>query len=236
MTYRHAVCFPSATIEQAKKCAWAWKEKGYIPVIMLDWCHPQVGEMISEFHSVYSCPWEIFPGYYKVIGHVCKTALEYSNVDLCTAIGDDMLPSEQGAQIHADLYFKRFPRGEGVMQCTGDRQGDIINGKFASERICGSPTFGKEWARKAFGGKGPFGDYGFKSFYCDEMLKCVAEKLGLLYQEPALSIHHAHWSWGWMQKQPYHERAQKNWDHDRELFDKLKAEGFPGHELLTEIF
>lgn len=174
-----------------------------------------------------------FPGYYKVINSIVAYAFD-RGADVVTCIGDDMYPPRQGANEHEAVYFDRFPDGFGVMQATGDRQGtpDKVTGRVSSERICGSPTFGREWARRAFMGKGPFGDFGFRSYYCDELLHDVTERDGLLYQDRSFVIDHKHWSFGRTPKQWWHEEANKNWDHDYQLFLSLKARGFPGSEHL----
>jgi hypothetical protein len=186
------------------------------------------GDPAYENHMAEPVP---FPGYYRVINSIVTRAFD-SGADLVSCIGDDQLPPAQGAEEHTRLYFNRFANGLGVMQCTGDRQGEMIGGKVNSERICGSPTFGRAWHERAFQGNGAFGAYGFRSFYCDELLKEVAERRELLYQEPALKIDHVHWAFNRAVKMPYHDRAQENWDHDKQLFDALKAAGFPGSEPL----
>lgn len=224
----HYVCFPSADPARGKDCCSAWLAKGYKLCVFASerWSAQDKAEFAGVFPRD-----PVFPGYYRIINQICAKAFEFG-ADLVTCIGDDMTPPEQGADIHSKLYFARFPNGDGVMQCTGDRQGQIIDGKVNSERICGSPTFGPAWAKRAFQGHGPFGDYGFRSFYADELIKDVAEKLGVLYQEPALKIDHLHWSFRRSKREWWHRAAKKNWDLDSWLFRKLKEDGFPGHEPL----
>ena len=216
----HFVCFPSARIDMAYSCAKEWEQKGYIPLVMLD---PPTRAVLFAPCTVIEGP-SPFPGYYQVINQIARSAFLFG-ADVCTFIGDDMTPPKQGAEEHTLRYFARFPDGYGMMQCTGDRQGEKIGGKVNSERICGSPTFGRGWHEKAFGGTGGF-PTAFSSFYADEVLKEVAERLGLLYQEPDLTIDHLHWSFGRSVRQPYHERAEKNWQQDQAVFMKYKAEDF----------
>lgn len=221
---KHIVAFPSANISTGLECAAKWDAKGYQVLMMIrkDADTPTGGIPIE--YVVEPSPWS---GYYGVANLLSHYAFNLMRADLVTFAADDMTPPAQGESHHSALYFKRFYYGEGVMQCTGDRQGVDAKGRAASERICGSPTFGRGWFEKAFGGKGPFGDFGFKSFYCDELLKEVAGKLGLLYQEPALTIDHEHWSWMRRPIAPHNIKAQENWNHDKAIFEALKARGFP---------
>lgn len=227
---RHFVCYPCADPIRGNGCALRWMAAGYEPLVMAyfdDWRERLPGP-VPFYRTPKPRPW---PGYYQVISDIAAEAFRFG-ADLVTCIGDDMAPPACGAAAHSEMYFKRFPDGLGVMQCTGDRQGEAINGKVASERICGSPTFGKEWNRRAFLGGGPFGSFGFRSYYADELLHDVSEKLGLLYQEPLLSIDHEHWSFGRANQEWWHREANANWDGDNRKFSELKAAGFPGSDLL----
>ncbi len=224
----HFVVYPCADPERGFACATRWWAYGYQPLVMTyqDEWDAKVANTGPIILIQKPKPW---PGYYQVINTIVRAALD-CGAKLITCIGDDMAPPRVGAAEHSRMYFDQFPSGFGVMQCTGDRQGQAIAGKVNSERICGSPTFGRAWAERAFGGAGAFGNYGFRSFYCDEMLHEVTQKMGVLYQEPELSIDHEHWSFGRSEKKWWHIEANENWAHDKALFDKLKAEGFPGHE------
>ena len=220
---KHFFVWPSALDTLAVPCAKAWKAKGYMTCRGLD-------RPIKEYRDNHAYDiihyFEGWGGYYREISGLVNEAFIRGVADLVTVGGDDQLPPEQGAQWVADAYFSRFPNGEGVLQGCGDKQGQLIDGKWASQRICGSPTFGKHWNRTAFGGRGPFGDFGLRSFYADELLKEVAERLGLLWMNEDICIFHKHWSWGHMNRQPYHEKAQENWQRDQEIFFALKARDF----------
>lgn len=218
---KHFVCFPSASTEKGLPCAGMWGKKGYIPVVM----HGQVQVGVIWKEAMLLSEPIPFPGYYRVINNIVGKAFGFG-ADLVTCIGDDMDPPAQGADWVAKKYFKRFPNGEGVMQGTGDTQGDMIDGVHASARICGSPTFGREWATGAYGGYSPFHE-GYRSFYGDEDLWNVAKRRGLLWLNPEITILHRHWSWGHMKRQPYHEKAQENWNADHMLFQERKSAGFP---------
>lgn len=230
---RHFVCYPCADPIKGNTCALKWRSKGYEPLVMTyleDWKAKASSDWLAQ-DSLMNKP-HPFPGYYRVINTIANEAFS-RGADLITCIGDDMSPPSQGAKHHSALYFSKFPDGIGVMQCTGDRQGQVIGGKVASERICGSPTFGKAWNNQAFLGHGAFGDYGFRSYYADEMLYEVAVSLDLMYQEKSLSIDHEHWSFGRSQREWWHIEAGDNWDRDQHIFMRLKEDGFPGSGLLV---
>ena len=221
----HFVVFPTADSMRGYECALKWMRGGYEVLLGLD-----EGKRIDDPH-VYTVELRSpFAGYYKVINELVANALDGG--DLVTCIGDDMDPPTQGALHVAEMYFSRFPDGFGVLQGTGDMQGKDAYGVQAAARICGSPTFGRGWFERAYGGRGPFHD-GYRSFYADEDLWNVAKKCGVLWLEPSLTIKHLHWSWGHMKQQPYHARAQENWTTDRALFFARQAEGFPGWEPKT---
>ena len=223
--YRHFVVFPSAKPEKADACVDLWKAAGYKSLVYLD--RPDMRCAADVVSYGVGAP---FPGYYRVINGLVWDAFAHG-ADLVTCIGDDMLPPEQGAEWVARDYFKRFPKGLGVYQGCGDLQGVDGNGVPAAARICGSPTFGVEWANRAYKGTGPFADI-YASFYGDEDLYNVAKNLGLLAMEYSVRIHHAHWSWGHAKREAYHDRAALNWERDQAIFKTRQAAGFPGSELM----
>lgn len=223
--HKHFVCFPSANPDIGNECLKKWHAKGYDSVVMVD---RQDIHVMSTIKMVGD--YQRFPGYYKVINAIVGRAF-VAGADLVTCIGDDMDPPRQTAQEIADMYFKRWPDGLGVLQGCGDPQGMNQKGESASRRICGSPTFGKGWHQKSFDGHGPFHS-GFNSFYGDEILKDVSEKHGLLWMEQSIMIFHRHWSWGHGSIQPYHMANQKSWEVDRSLYFELKERAYPGCGML----
>lgn len=219
---KHFVAYPSADPVRAQRCAALWKTAGYEVVIGLD---PGKAPLVTNMgHRLMTMP-SPYPGYYKVANSIATEAFA-SGADLVTMIGDDMEPPGQGAAEIAQMYFNRFPDGFGVLQGCGDPQG-VENGVPAAARICGSPTFGRGWFERAYGGRGPFCDQ-YGPFYGDEDLWNVAKLCGVLWLEPTVKIFHKHWSWGHTPRQPYHEKAQTHWEKDKETFFRRKEQGFPG--------
>lgn len=223
MPLKHWVVFPSATVERANSTVEAWALKGYRTLVYQDIGSKACNADVVQFGK--------FPGYYRIINRLVEAAM-CEGADVVTCAADDMLPDEKyGAEGVAVMYLKKFPYGDGVMQATGDMQGQDGNGVQAAARICGSPTFGREWVVRSYEGKGPFWD-GYQSFYADEELLEVAKRLDAMYQEPSLTILHRHWSWGHMPIQAYHERNQANWQADRDTFYSRKMLGFPNSVML----
>jgi len=219
------VVFPSAITTRANAAVDAWAAQGYHTLVYQDMgAQPCVADVV-RFGN--------FPGYYKIINHLVEDAL-CEGADVITCAGDDMLPDPQAtAQDIGQYYLKVFPRGEGVLQACGDRQGMDSRGVPAAERICGSPTFGREWIFRSYEGRGPLWS-GYHSFYADEDLKEVAEKLGLLCMARQFTFLHKHWSWGHMSRQSYQQRnSDSYWDKDAALFSSRKASGFPDSGLLS---
>jgi hypothetical protein len=103
----------------------------------------------------------------------------------------------------------------------------------AAARICGSPTFGREWITRSYEGAGPLWS-GYHSFYGDEDLKEVAQSLGLLHMAPQYTFLHQHWSWGHMPRQLYQQRnSDQHWESDAALFSHRKAAQFPQSKMLS---
>ncbi len=143
-------------------------------------------------------------------------------------------------------YFKDDTFG--VMQPTGDRWGDSFatrqtygEGRGAYiDRIAGSPWFGREWVRRAYGGNGPMYE-GYKHMYADEELLEVATKLGVYWPRRELIQFHQHWG-----RQPGNAPGKmadcpdfmlpyntpQHWHESKKIFDQRKAAGWPGHEPL----
>lgn len=226
--FKHFVVFPSANPSRGVDCALKWFRKGYIPLVGLDdgatIPPPPADVKFMEAFRVLAIQ-QPFKGYYRVINKIVFHAF-LQGAALVTCIGDDMDPPEQGAAHVADQYFNRFDDGYGVMQGCGDTQGKDAFGIPAAARICGSPTFGKNWAQNSYGSKGPF-HTGYQSFYADEDLWNVAQNAKQLWLNEEITIFHKHWSWGHTEREDYHRRAQTNWQDDKALFERRKAAGFP---------
>lgn len=147
----------------------------------------------------------------------------------------------------------------GVMQPTGDRWGENPNHPREDtrsayiDRVAGSAWLGREFCRRVNGGRGPLWSgnpqaerkidrKGYTHMFVDEELRHVAVKLGIYWERPDLTHHHAHagrvpnynvdmipphlrkWTVG--------EEGKKHWKESEELFFARRADSFPGHECL----
>ncbi len=220
------VCIPTACKEHVPSTIQKWRNQGYRLALLVD--EATVDDDRIYFREVPDLVIRsrVYPGVWRAWNALAKAVMAIG-ADVAVLAGDDMDPDPNlAAQEIARQYLERFPSGWGIMQPTGDRQGDIIDGRWNSQRICGSPWIGREWVAKAYGGNGPVnGEYA--AFYADEELQLVAERAKLLWQRNDLCQFHRHWSWGHLKRQDYHERNQKIWDTDMALFNVRKARGFP---------
>lgn len=125
----------------------------------------------------------------------------------------------------------------GVMQPTGDR---FANGSI--DRIAGSPWIGREFARRMYGGNGPYW-HEYRHMFLDEELQCVAEKHGVFWQRRDLIHLHQHFmrenahleSMAVKRDIPPHlmeANSPEHWNKYQAIFKARKAAGFPGSEPL----
>lgn len=131
----------------------------------------------------------------------------------------------------------------GVMQPTGDRWGAeepwakamFPDAPAYIDRLCGSPWIGREFARRANRGAGPFWPE-YKHMFADEELQEVAKRLGVLWQRPDLTHHHEHARRDGVSRTPDFATeiySAPHWAASKALFESRKAAGFPGSELLA---
>jgi hypothetical protein len=222
------VCIPTALKGHVSEQLRKWVNKGYRIALFVD-----PGPVDLEEIPVGLLIMANYPGVWRAWNALAKAVMA-CGADVCVLAGDDMDPDPKlDAQDIAERYFSHFERGQGVYQPTGDNQGELIGGKWNSQRICGSPWVGREWCERAYLGKGPV-DGRFWAFYADELMKEVAEQHDLLVQDDEVQQWHRHWSWpkNGLPKQPYHDRNQKEWFKDKEIFLASKAAGFPEAEFL----
>lgn len=213
---------PSANPSRAQECLEQWQAHGCRTAVALNKGMPQL--QTADLHM-----WmDPYPGYFPTVNQMCMRILEEHSADIIITGGDDMYPSSaHTAQQIGKEFFERFPTLYGVMQPTGDR------GIPGVDNICGSPWIGREFIRRAYGGKGPFWHQYF-AYYGDEEMKCVAERLGVLQQRPDISQYHDHFSRaGGPPREPYQIRNEKFWIQDQNIFKHRAAHSFPGHEAIN---
>ena len=227
------LCIPSARpVAEVNARMEKWIAQGYRVLIQRD---PGAGEpaginvLIREYR-----------GYAEAVNFMVAGLLRYvPDCDWIVAAGDDTDPdpakrADEIARECSDYFRKNVPHWcshhptFGVMQPTGDpwsdRQGRII------ERIAGSPWLGREWCRRAYGGKGPLWPE-FYHCFGDEHLQNVAIKIGIFWQRPDLTHHHDNWARkrGDVRDMPEFLRianSPEHWRESKAIFERLKAGGF----------
>ena len=221
------LALPSANPQKAVACNRAWKDRGYRTAFLLN--GPAYGAPLDAADLVIRE--REYRGWGNSINHLCTLL----GAPIVVGAGDDMTPDprltagEIGRQ-----FLERFPDTFGVMQPTGDRWGDHGDGKGAmADRICGSPWMGMEFIRKWNSGSGPFWP-GYYHFFCDEEMKVVTERAGILWQRRDLTHHHDHWQREGRQRPDYMRAAQQQWNQDKAVFQRRAAANFPSHEPLTQ--
>lgn len=199
----------------------------------------KMGFNIAVFRDIGAPPVEAdilisgeYAGYPKAVNALCRRIFaETDAVAVCTGGTDiDPDPTHSAQQIARDLY-NRFPDGFGLIQATGDRWMIDAEGRAASERVCGSPFMGKAFCQRVESGRGPFCE-NYWHFYCDERLQNVAQLLGVLWQRPDLAHFHHHWSRERRPRPPHLSEAKLNWPAAKEMFERDREQGFPGHQPL----
>lgn len=210
--------FPSCNIVRAKTALDRWRARGYLVGV---WVEEKLAlPPREEFAPDILVVAPSYPGYWQAANHLIKLA-DRAGAEIVIPIGDDMDPDpKQDAQEIARRFRDRFPDGFGVMQPTGDD----LDG---TERICGSPWLGFGWVRRAYGGTCALWPEYFH-FFGDEELFNVAQHLGVLEQWKDVTQHHYHWVGGRAEMTGYQkDNSDRWWGHDKEIFLRRRAAGFP---------
>jgi hypothetical protein len=207
---------PTANIKRAEQCFRAWKEKGFRTAAFID-----TGASIPKYVDL--CISDSYPGYFAAANHlVSKIDSVDCFADIIVTGGDDVFPDPNFTAVDlGKQFYDHFPDGFGVMQPIGDSMP-------GTEKICGSPWFGRGWLDRAYEGNGPFFS-GYLSFFGDEELKLVADSLGALWQRKDVTQFHNHWTRsGGPRMEQYQIDNQKNWQRDESLFLEREDAEWPG--------
>ena len=228
-----------------------WRERGYKIALWRDYVDAPADCNFLQRSLKY-------PGYAKAVNHLIGCLLDLQpDAEWFIAAGDDVLPdpnhtAEEIARKCRDHFeglhqARGFDRGLapiykiglfGVMQPTGDRWGDK-NGAYI-DRVAGSAWIGREFARRVNHGRGPLWPEYFHMFV-DEELQEVATGFGVFWQCSDLTQLHQHWGrphegekLGQASRMPaFLRKANDQFAEARELFNRRKAQGFPGSELVS---
>lgn len=250
------LCIPSARpVAEVNARMDKWRKMGYKIGLWRD--HPQGCRSEAPVCDHFCCSMT-YPGYATVVNRLISIVLHIDPAcDWIVTGGDDVDPdlsktADQIARECSALFGHKFYPDHlpveregplstfGVMQPTGDRWGDK-QGAYI-DRVAGSPWIGREFARRMYGGKGPYFD-GWQHMGVDEELQAVATKLGVFWQRPDLIHYHDHWGrpkagqrLGHRDNMPkFLEQANSPevWTAYKKLFAERQAEGVPGHEPIA---
>lgn len=218
---------PSADPIKAAENLPKWKARGWKIAVLVD----DQEYLARNPHYLDFCDRVLVAGTYLGYPWAIKEILRYVQAESYLAAGEDMWPPDIDAVAMQQMYLTKFPTGLGILQCTGDRWMTDRSGLAASERICGSPMFGNEYVRRANMGRGVFWP-GMYHFYADQLMKETAERDGILWQFAGLTIHHDHWHRAKRERPQHMNPARDSWSRDKAEYERLKADGFRGTELL----
>ena len=246
------LCIPSARpVAEVNARMDKWRDMGYKIAL---WRDLPEDDVIADQVLVGR-----YPGYAVALNTLADVLRRDLRCDWIVAAGDDTDPdpakrADEIARECSEYFAGRGPadrvdehtvsmsisefeksRTFGVMQPTGDpwadHQGRII------ERIAGSPWLGREWCRRAYAGKGPLWPE-YTHCFADEELQLVAQRYGVFWQRPDLTQHHDNWARarGNPADRPAfldEANSPEHWRKYQALFNKRKAAGFPGSELIA---
>jgi hypothetical protein len=227
-------------LAEADKYFNKWRERGYRLALLRDegdGPHPQCDLLVTRSR---------YPGWGGSANLLGKMLLSRdASCDWVVIAGDDTYPDERDPDKIAAECTAYFGGTFGMMQPCGDPWGEespIYQRAFPSsprhiERIAGSPWIGREYFLRVNGGNGPIWPE-YMAMYDDEEAQCVATKLGVFWQRRDVTHYHDHWMRQSVRRCPDFSQKwndRRHFNASRDLFNRRKAAGFPGHEPLPDM-
>lgn len=221
MTPEVWLAIPSANPDNCAAVLPEWRARGYRVALLQD-----KQRRFDALADIIVAPFDQYPGYGRSINYLIREVVP-THAPIIVTGGDDMYPDmAHTASEIARQFLARFPDTFGVMQPVGDAFGNTAN-------ICGSPWIGREFAKRAYAGLGPYCRDYFQ-LYEDQELHDVAQSLGVLWKRPDLCHFHRHWR----RARPsadapdYLARSLAKEERSRLLYELRRDRNFPGHEPL----
>ncbi len=216
----YAIPVAASDVEMAGVTLEKWKRRGYHTAALIDGDTPipanaEIVLRVDEYH-----------GWAWAVNKLCWLLLEYEWI--ITGGADVLCDSDHDPADIADECNQHFGGTFGVMQPAGDAYGAI-----ADKTAAVSPWIGRDFRRKAYGGRGPLWE-GYWHTFADTELASVADQLGCMWWRDDICQFHDHWARRKNATRPEHLiRAAEMGAQDEALFNQRKAEGWPGHELAS---
>ena len=237
-------CIPSCNPKRAREVTEAWREMGYRVAVLVDrnrledfiWGE-DAPDLVVETH--------VYPGYYSAVNLLASLLLHKplsltqdglirrpafgvrTTPSIVVTGGDDIFPDEkQGASEIRDTLYALRSDGWFVAQPIGD-----VVAMPGTDKICGSPWFGRAWLERGYSGRGPFCSDYFQ-FYGDEELFNVAKLTGAYVALPDVTQRHEHYHrQGGPEKTDYQARNETHyWSRDQRVFFERQKKNWPGHK------
>jgi hypothetical protein len=209
---------PSARpVAEAQACFDAWRDMGYATAATRKRPDLNVDRL--------ACLPE-YPGLWVATNYLAKLVLdEDPECQIVVTGGDDVWPdtTKRADQI-ADEFVAHFRGTLGVMQPTKD----LPPGHSG---LAWSPWFGREWCRRAFGGRGP-AEPAFWHYYGDLAIAQAAWRHDVWWERPDLKHTHRNWKELRVPRPPHLAEARDRWQADKDLYTRLAAAGFPNTGLM----
>lgn len=217
-----------------------WRAQGYKVALWRD-----EGSEPVKADEVFIDVTRPYPGYAVAVNSMLLALVESDPTAEWFVVAADDIDPDLCHRAHLIAATCTAENTLGVMQPTGDRWGEyepwaiqtFPEGRRAYiERVAGSPWIGREFIRRAYGGRGPYWPE-YRHMFVDEELQCVAEKLGVFWQRRDLIHYHDHRT----RRRGSHEHmpaflaeanSPEHWSASKAIFEARKDAGFPGSELL----
>jgi hypothetical protein len=209
---------PTANPDKCAATFAKWRAMGYRTAALID------GPFVPVVNADLTVHVDKYEGYAHAVNILCE---RLADVDWLITGGDDVFPdrTKRADEIAAECTA-HFGGTFGVMQPAGDKYGALEDKSAAV-----SPWLGRDFRQRVNGGNGPYWE-DYRHFYSDTELAAVATRLGCMWWRDEIVQFHDHWIRKGERVPEHLVKWQNNPIVSKPLFERRRAAGFPGHELL----
>lgn len=210
---------PCAVPEIGSATLAKWKARGYRTAVLVD------GDTPAPDNADLVHREETYRGYGWAINKLVELIPQ---ADIYIGGGHDNDPDpDRAPQTIGAECVEKFGGLFFVMQPIGDPWMDHCVKSF-----CGSPWIGRDFAKRANRGRGPYWEE-YVHYYDDTELQNIAIREKCFWQRPDLSQEHHHWTKLDPKIRPEHlQKHAARVASSRDLFTRRRAAGFPGSDFL----